>query len=227
MKKSLTLKSLLVSMAITTSAAVTLMPVTAQAEFSANIAAASNYMWRGVTQTNNNAAVQGGIDFSSKSGVYVGTWGSTLGGSAGYEQDVYFGYAGTAASIDFDLGYIYYAYPVQDKVDFSEVYGSVSKSGFTAGLNYSVSEAADNADTGDIYMFGSYSMDLSDKTSFAITAGNQSFAEKGSDSYSHIQASFSAGDFTFAYDKLMDDKVNDTNEDKLILSITYSQDLSF
>lgn len=220
-------KALLISMAIASSTAATLLPTTVQAEFSANIAAASNYMWRGVTQTDNAAAIQGGIDFSVDSGLYVGTWGSTLGGAAGYEQDVYFGFAGTASSIDYDIGYIYYAYPIQDKADFSEVYGSIGMSGFTAGVNYSVSEAADNADTGDIYMFGSYSADLSEKTSFGITIGNQSFAEKGSDSYSHIQASFSAGDFTFAYDKLMDDEINATNEDKLVLSITYSKDLSF
>ena len=42
-------------------------------EFSANAAASSNYIWRGLTQTENKAAVSGGIDYASDNGFYVGT----------------------------------------------------------------------------------------------------------------------------------------------------------
>jgi hypothetical protein len=45
---------------------------------SANIGAVSNYMWRGVTQTQDGAAVQGGLDFSHESGFYIGTWASNV-----------------------------------------------------------------------------------------------------------------------------------------------------
>jgi hypothetical protein len=45
---------------------------------SANIGAVSNYMWRGVTQTQDGAAVQGGLDFSHESGFYMGTWASNV-----------------------------------------------------------------------------------------------------------------------------------------------------
>ena len=45
---------------------------------SANIGAVSNYMWRGVTQTQDGAAVQGGLDFSHESGFYAGTWISNV-----------------------------------------------------------------------------------------------------------------------------------------------------
>ncbi len=46
--------------------------------FSANIGAVSNYMWRGVTQTQDGAAVQGGLDVSHESGFYAGTWASNI-----------------------------------------------------------------------------------------------------------------------------------------------------
>ena len=45
---------------------------------SANIGAVSNYMWRGVTQTQDGAAVQGGLDFKHESGFYAGTWVSNV-----------------------------------------------------------------------------------------------------------------------------------------------------
>ncbi|MBK5970053.1 MULTISPECIES: TorF family putative porin [Thiorhodovibrio] len=46
--------------------------------FSANIGAVSNYMWRGVTQTSDGAAVQGGVDAAHESGFYAGTWASNI-----------------------------------------------------------------------------------------------------------------------------------------------------
>ena len=45
---------------------------------SANIGVVSNYMWRGVTQTQDGAAVQGGLDFTHESGFYMGTWASNV-----------------------------------------------------------------------------------------------------------------------------------------------------
>jgi uncharacterized protein (TIGR02001 family) len=45
---------------------------------SANIGVVSNYMWRGVTQTLDGAAVQGGLDFTHESGFYAGTWASNI-----------------------------------------------------------------------------------------------------------------------------------------------------
>jgi uncharacterized protein (TIGR02001 family) len=47
-------------------------------DFSANIGVVSNYMWRGVTQTGDQAAVQGGLDVTHESGFYAGTWASNI-----------------------------------------------------------------------------------------------------------------------------------------------------
>jgi uncharacterized protein (TIGR02001 family) len=55
-------------------------PVFAEGPYniSANIGVVSNYMWRGVTQTQDGAAVQGGLDFTHESGFYAGTWVSNV-----------------------------------------------------------------------------------------------------------------------------------------------------
>jgi hypothetical protein len=45
---------------------------------SANIGAVSNYIWRGVTQTQDGAAVQGGLDVSHESGFSAGVWASNI-----------------------------------------------------------------------------------------------------------------------------------------------------
>ena len=50
----------------------------AQAELSANLGVQSNYYFRGITQTDDKAAVSGGIDYAHDSGFYLGTWLSNV-----------------------------------------------------------------------------------------------------------------------------------------------------
>jgi uncharacterized protein (TIGR02001 family) len=56
--------------------------------FSANIGAVSNYIWRGVTQTGDQAAVQGGLDVAHESGFYAGTWASNIDWDEGSSEEV-------------------------------------------------------------------------------------------------------------------------------------------
>ena len=44
----------------------------------ANVTVASNYIYRGLTQTNNKPAIQGGFDYAHESGFYVGNWNSSI-----------------------------------------------------------------------------------------------------------------------------------------------------
>jgi len=108
----------------------------AQAELSANVAAVSNYLWRGVSQTGDKAAVQGGIDYSHESGLYAGTWASNIDfdgsdeavdttgdgnldtfvsgdSKANAEIDLYAGFGNDIGDtgISYDIGAIYYYYP--------------------------------------------------------------------------------------------------------------------
>ena len=89
-------------------AATTLVSSYAQAEWSANVAATSNYLWRGFEQTGGDAAVSGGVDYAAESGFYAGTWVSNASWADGmtYELDLYAGYGGEINGIGYDIGYI-------------------------------------------------------------------------------------------------------------------------
>ncbi|HET8656667.1 MAG TPA: TorF family putative porin [Longimicrobiaceae bacterium] len=87
---------------------------------SANVALTSDYVFRGISQTQGEPAIQGGIDVKHPSGLYAGTWGSSVnfgeglegGRRAEMELDVYGGLARSLAGlVDFDVGALYYAYP--------------------------------------------------------------------------------------------------------------------
>ena len=122
-------------------------------DFSATLTAASNYLFRGITQTDNIPAVQGSLDYSvalfEDLSAYAGVWGSNLnfkdGGDAQLEVDTYFGISGSILDqIDWKLGGIYYAYPGTESFrnyNYWEVAGSLGHdfgiAAVTVGLNYS------------------------------------------------------------------------------------------
>ena len=65
-----------------------------------NVAIVSDYVFRGVTQTTNNAAIQGGLDWDTGAGFHFGTWASSInfndGNKATTEVDLYGGYGGAS-----------------------------------------------------------------------------------------------------------------------------------
>ncbi|QSX36774.1 TorF family putative porin [Shewanella sedimentimangrovi] len=107
----------------------------AMATFEGNIGVSSNYLWRGVTQTQDGVAVDGGVDYSHESGFYVGTWASSVdfGDDTSFELDFYGGYAGSfAEDFSYDVGYLLYAYPdAEGDIDFGELYASLGWKWFT------------------------------------------------------------------------------------------------
>ena len=98
-------------------------PAAAEAEsphsLSANVAMTTNYMFRGVSQTDNGPAIQGGFDYEyTPYGLYAGVWGSNV-SSEGYagasmELDLYVGWKPTWDKLSFDIGYLRYQYPGTD-----------------------------------------------------------------------------------------------------------------
>ena len=101
----------------------------AEGEFSGNVALTTDYVWRGVSQNNENPAVQGGFAYANGA-FYVGTWASVVDfGGANLELDLYGGFAGeTAGGLGWDVGVIGYLYPDADDLDFVELYGGLSGS---------------------------------------------------------------------------------------------------
>jgi uncharacterized protein (TIGR02001 family) len=83
--------------------------------FSGNVALTSDYVFRGVTQTLENPAVQGGFDAAYGS-FYTGVWASSLdfGYEAPLEVDVYAGFKPTLGPVAADIGVVGYFYPGAD-----------------------------------------------------------------------------------------------------------------
>lgn len=175
MKKSIL--SIALTSALATSAMVS-TTATAVEGLSANVAATSNYLWRGFEQTGGAAAISGGIDYAADSGFYVGTWASNASWADGmtYELDVYAGFGGAINDdVSYDVGFIYYAYPDETSgdADFSEIYGSISFSSLTLGV--AVLSSGEGADFGDtIYASADYAIALSNEAEVALHVGSYS-----------------------------------------------------
>ena len=207
------------SIVLATAVAAVLTSGAAAAELSANAGIFSNYIWRGITQSNDSAAGQGGIDYGHDSGFYAGTWVSNIDFSGnegtgyendtGYEMDVYAGFGGEAGSLGYDLGVITYQYPVSPEFNFTEVYLSGTMSIVTIGVNYTVDAASGNDggvfDSGDVYVNGSLDF-AAGKSDVSIYAGSYMYENDGKIGvgevdYVHYGASIGKDGFSFAVDK--------------------------
>ena len=96
-----------------------------------SVTIASEYRLRGISQTDSDPAIQGGITVAHSSGVYVGTWASNLSGYGTYggsnmELDLIAGFSKAVGDFTLDAGGVYYVYPGTKGTDYFEVYGSVS-----------------------------------------------------------------------------------------------------
>lgn len=84
----------------------------ADSNFSATLTFTTDYVYRGVSLSDNEPAIQGSFDYSHPDGVYVGLWGSNVDvDGTSIEIDYYAGYAGELAAFGYDLSTIYYSYP--------------------------------------------------------------------------------------------------------------------
>lgn len=119
--------------------------------FTGNVGLFSQYVFRGVSQTNERPALQGGFDLGHKSGLYVGTWASNISWlsdaapvSASLEWDVYGGYKGSLpADFGYDVGALYYYYPGRypvanyTKPDTLELYAALTWKFLSLKYSYS------------------------------------------------------------------------------------------
>ena len=150
-------KTLLATAMLATSSA-------AFAEISANVTLVSDYVFRGISQTDNQIAIQGGFDYAWDNGIYVGTWASNVdsqffGGATDpqIELDLYGGYAGELGNgFGYDLGYLRYQYPGGDDFNTNEFYLKGSYMGFGASVNYSPELNFVGSDSSAWYWAASY-----------------------------------------------------------------------
>jgi len=134
-----------------------------------SITVVSDYRFRGLTQSDEKPALQPTLNLNHSSGLYIGTWMSTIDGGidgstpalTGYgfaEIDLYAGFTRTLKNgFGFDVGLLYYLYPDNQhglKTDFFEPYASI---------NYTIGPV--NAKLGGAYAWGGQS-------GLDFTAGN-------------------------------------------------------
>jgi len=100
-----------------------------EVKVSADLAFASNYIWRGMTQTKDDPAIQGALELDYK-GIYVGTWASNINFDdvdASIEIDLLAGYRNELYGIKYDIGYGQYVYPSSsDEMNFGEAHTILS-----------------------------------------------------------------------------------------------------
>ncbi len=151
MHKSMLSMSLAVALAAPALAAAESSPVTG------NMTIASDYRFRGVSQTYLGPAIQGGVDYAHASGVYLGNWNSNVSSSAysggsGIEMDFYGGWKKSYGDVGIDIGAIYYFYPKAEwnantgstagdaKFDNLEIYFGASWKWLSAKFSYALTD---------------------------------------------------------------------------------------
>ncbi|MGZ3240925.1 MAG: TorF family putative porin [Burkholderiaceae bacterium] len=113
-----------------------------------NIGIASDYRYRGISQSRFDPALQGGVDYTNNpTGLYAGTWLSTIkwikdnvtvaggtGGKGDVEWDLYGGKRGDiGGGFNYDVGGLYYYYPGNNYANYApntnantfELYGQI------------------------------------------------------------------------------------------------------
>jgi uncharacterized protein (TIGR02001 family) len=180
------------------------------AAVSANVAFASDYVWRGMTQSD-GPAIQGGFDFEAESGFYAGIWGSNVNfnDGAGSELDYYFGYGFSVGDLGIDIGYVAFDYPKnQTGLDFEEIVLGFSLGNF--GLTHALGQD-----------------DFTDYTEISYGMGPVSVAYGTYDDMSDnitISYGFSCGSYDCgitAYD-MTDEGYSGVDEDGIYFSISAS-----
>lgn len=142
-------------------AAMLSLPVTALAQdeaaaeeasspFSWNLALTSDYVYRGVSQSDEKPALQLGGDFSFGPGFYVGGWASNVDfgdGGPDFEYDAFVGWnTDLNDSFNLDLSVVRYMYS-----GASDDFGNINYNEFIAALAYSEAYTFTFGYTDDVY----------------------------------------------------------------------------
>lgn len=172
---------------------------------SGNIGGTSNYIWRGMTQTQNKGAVSAEVDLAYN-GFYLGAWASNVdfGNDADYELDVYAGYGNSIGDFSYDINYLKFLYPSsKDAAEFDEI---------TVGIGYDIAKLS----LGASYSFGVYTENDGVKNDYAEATASYDL-EVASLDLSYGDYENTGENYTVGFSKSLDFKGN-----SLDLAITYA-----
>jgi uncharacterized protein (TIGR02001 family) len=213
-------------------------------EISGNVALTTDYRFRGISQTDEDVAVQGGFDVAFEPGFYIGTWGSSVdfdddGSLGSLELDYYAGWAGNIGDSDvgIDVGYMYYDYPGDDgdvEGDYQEFYIGLSWMDAAFKVVYSDDYYAETDEFW--YVSGDYGFDIVEGINIGLHVGYNMLEEDGGflssdeDAYTDYSVtatySYSGVDFSLAWvgTDLDDDDLfgTDWGDDTAVFTISKS-----
>ena len=149
-------------------------------DFSFNAALTSDYVFRGASQSNEEAALQGGVDLTAGS-FYAGVWASTVdfGDETQAEIDLYTGFRTEAAGYALDFGVIGYVYADDDQssdYDYLELKAAASRAFGPATIGAAVYYSPDffgSADEEATYVEVNAAFSPIDKVTVSGAVGNQ------------------------------------------------------
>lgn len=159
----------------------------AQADITGNIGVVSKYVLRGISSPlpfaaeSDGPAVQGGLDWSHASGIYLGYWASSLDYSvtaasatqttvSGVENDIYGGYKAKLGPVTLIAGAIYYYYLNMDGGNAVEVVGNVGVGPVVFGVKYLTKDVF-WGNKGDMYWTADYAQPLPSDFTFGASLG--------------------------------------------------------
>jgi uncharacterized protein (TIGR02001 family) len=206
-------------------------PAHADAALSGNVSLTSDYVFRGVSQSDGHSAIQGGFDFTNDLGglpVYVGVWSSSVDfGStvdAGIELDIYAGIRPEFGPVAMDFGAIAYFFPGSDidDLDYVEFKAGISGKPFEpltldAAMYFSPEYTLNGDQSINAELRGAYA--FNEHFSLSAAIANQSvdaagfFVEPGASTDNYT--AWNIGGTGSAYGFSLDVRYYDTNEDIL------------
>jgi len=198
---------------------------------SASVALASDYVWRGYSQTDEDPAISGSFDYGHSSGLYAGVWASNVdfGDDASSEIDIYAGFSSEFgdSGIGYDVGILRYIYD-SESYDWNEVYASLSYSYFSVGVAHSGS-VYDSSEDGTYYSAG-FDYDLPYDIAFSSGVGYYDYdSDVSDDDHTDYRIGISKEmigfDFGLTYtgmDSDGEDAYGDLADDRVVISISKS-----
>lgn len=160
-----------------------------------NLALATDYIFRGVTQiAGDGIALSGGTDIAHSSGFSLGLWAAnqtwTPDVGSGLEVDVYAGYAVTLGDLTASLGLITYHYQGYSAANTTEASLGLAAYGLSVKYSNSLTDYFDFVDSSGVgYLDVSYSVSFKD-LSLGLHYG-ATFGEGGQESYNDYKVSLS------------------------------------
>jgi len=202
----------------------------AEGEFSANVAFTTDYVWRGVSQTDGAPTVSGGLDWVSDD-FYVGGWmsGVDFGDGTSTELDIYAGFTPTVGRFDLDLGAIYYIYPDapdDPEQNFVELYAGASTvlGPVELGASYAYSPEFYGETGAAGYSQVTAGVSLSENFGLDGAVGFSDFYDNGNDSYADysIGVTTSFRDYFDLDFRAIATSGLDGNDDKFVVTLSRS-----